>query len=449
MSETYGVVPREDNSSTAWDLVNIVGYAMGMPRSFIEYEVRRKSEFSYDYCQSIKALKDLREACTLRWNLMQLCAATRAKSLVEDYDEVLASVKNGVNVVLSYKWNDMFDFEKVLLQCQKKIDKLAPAIVQCIPEWFTPTHYIVRQFLLEPLSPGTTVTDLCYEVCSRQGKYPYYRDWRTLTYRIFMDDRDLVEELYQLHGADMSELQFPYSASKSTRTQHLESLREFCGTDKPTIIEIDTENADFTSTVSFLRLLEKEVDTSKVRINIYHSGFENSLWASLPQYVSFPVNAKTVVRVREEKSVVDMAIMASVLEAKYSCDNPNFMLMSSDCDYMVLPQQFPDLNICFCCNKKHTASSTEVFLRKNNLRYIYVDYIVDNLTLDKVTSDCLSEKVLAAVQQSAKELGTIALDVISQHNKDADAATNIAALNEVFGRLRIKADNNGEISISI
>lgn len=384
--------------ATPWDVVNIFGYAIGAERTTLEYASRSNSAFNYAYCEQRSVLKMLRTTCLLRgviirnYDLMEQLYAERGKLCLPP------DVVGAVSRTFRDKAATCKTPEDLFWAVQKRIERVLYKFEDEVPKWFNISGVLARQFCLD-LKPGEQpLREWCERTADELGSTPYMYDHRKFSTRVLRDDRDLAEELCEVYGLDASNIYFPYSRSKSNRAAHTERLREFCEKHSSIVVEIDTENVEAAWAVAFLKQLEQEAVQHISHINVYLTGMESRAWRHISEFIASKVVYKEVPRIRAQKSSVDTAIIASIMESRFAGHSAGAVLISSDCDFLVLHQQMPDYPVCYCCARKQASANTLKYLRECRLPAVYIDYVVNDKMATAATKEFLSKHVITSLE---------------------------------------------------
>lgn len=434
---------------TPWDIVNVFGYALGVDRPVLDYTARKESKYNFQYCEGRKSLRALRESCLLRRAIMEqydeLAAAIAARGHVYLPVEMLRSVPEQ----LYESMRKSTSVEDMMCKAQFRINELLPAFEREVPTCRMMAIMLSGQFSLGWRSSQQSLEDWCHNTVRQLGREPYLYSWESFSTRFLRDDRDLVEELYTYHGKDPSEYPFPYPRNKSNRRAHMERAVEFCNQAGSVVVELDTENTEAALAIAFIQGLEQQAPGAIKQVNVYLGGMESRTWRHLSEFISSKVCVKEVTRIRNQKSAMDTAIIASIANAKYREDVGGVLLVSSDCDFLVLSTQLPDLPVCYCCTRKQASAATLKYLRDRELPSVYLDYVVNNRMAERVERECVKAHVAMVIRDSIPNIKELVPTAVREVCPQSRADLYSDDLCGMLGGINLSIKSDGTITVSI
>lgn len=448
-SVKVGTKTSGEHVPTPWDIVNVFGYALGVDRNTLDYTSRKESRYNFDYCSSRKALRDLRAACAMR------------RALMENYDKLQdildrdgrlclpARLFSGVPKKMASAMRSSSSVEDALCKVQFYITNLLPSFEKELPCSVVLAAMVSSRFSLGWAQSGKSVRDWCVDTIDALAGAIYFYQWDNFSERFLRDDRDLVEELFLFYGRDPTEYRLPYAHNKSNKRVHIERLQEFCTAHADVLVELDTENIEVLPTIAFLKALEKYVPGLIKYIHVYTDENTSKMWEHLSEFVSIPITVKGLQRIRSRKSVMDTAIIASVMEARYTNSAAGVLVVSSDSDFLMLSQQLPDFPICYCCSHKAVSPSAQSYLREHKLPTVYIDYVVNICDVKQAEQECIEAHLIAVLQQKLPNIKTVFASAV----RDLGHAPNKEACEDFICRsikgLTLSVSEDGTIDVSI
>lgn len=449
-ASTKAVAPEEQRRPTPWDIVNVFGYALGVRKNVLDYTSRHDSHYNYAYCNGRKALRELREACLLR------------QALMENFDKLQESIRqrgklylpqqltNGMPRALYNAMRVSTSVEDALCKVQFSITELLPTFELELPCTHVLSTMISARFSLGWAQSGKPLEQWCHDTVTALQGTPYFYQWDKFSARFLRDDRDLVEELYTFYGRDPGEYKFPYPRYKSNRRIHIERLQAFCENNAPVVVELDTENLTPLPTVAFLKTLDKCAPGSIKCINVYADDNVSKTWVHLSEFITSPVHVKKIQRIRSRKSVMDTAIIASVMEVKYSKSAGGVLVVSSDSDFLMLSQQLPDFPICYCCFRHAVSTTALEYLKEHSLPTVYIDYVVNRCIVKQVEQECVDAHLTSVLQQSLPNLKEVLAPAIKEmyRSNPKDSCEDILCKSIQGISLSVREDGTIVVSIN-
>ena len=435
--------------ATPWDVVNIFGYAIGVEKQVLEYASRSDSAYNYAYCEQRSVLRMLRNTCILRgvlihnYDLLEKSYKERGKLCLPP------DVSGAVSRTFREKAATCKTPEELFWAVQKRIERVISKFEEEVPKWFAISGLLARQFYLDFKPGGRDVGEWCSETSSALGNTPYMYDFRKFSTRVLRDDRDLAEELCEIYGIDTRLIYFPYNRSKSNRAAHTERLREFCEAHSPVVVEIDTENVEAAWAVAFLKQLEREAAEHISHINVYLTGMEGRAWKHISEFIASKVNYKEVPRIRAQKSSVDAAIIASIMESRFTGNCTGALLISSDCDFLVLHQQMPEYPVCYCCARKQASVNTLKYLRECKLPAVYIDYVVNDRMAADATREFLNKHVITSLEANFPNIQNIIKQAASEVCTPGGYMPYSGDIGKLMSAMRLGINADGSVSATI
>lgn len=435
--------------STPWDLVNVFGYALGVDKAVLSYTTRDTSQYNFNYCEGRKVLRELREACILRRKVMEQAEELQRKAMERGRLVIPTSFRKQTSLHLPKEIAERSSVEALFFAFQDQIYSLKSAFLKELPSWFPYGDLLSAQFTPDWVRDEEDFVSWCKRTLDGLGSQPYMRRWKELSTRALRDDRDLIEELCALYGRDYTSISFPYPRRMSNRRVHLEHLREFCEKNGPVVVELDTENTEAALAIAFLKCIEEDVPGVISQVNVYLDGMENKIWRHLSEFISSEVCVREITRIRSQKSVMDTAIIASIMDVKYSGKARGVLLISSDCDFLVLDSQLPDLPVCYCCTRKQASAATLKYLREKELPAVYLDYVVNNVTAARVEQECVDRHIVAAIAQGLPNLRDFAIPAVKDLCPQSKVAGYTSGVGGLLSKLCLSINPDGTVAVSI
>lgn len=214
-------------------------------------------------------------------------------------------------------------------------------------------------------------------------------------------------------------------------------------------IEVDTENIEVGMATALLMELQNVVPGFIGTVNIYLTGGESKPWKYLHEFLGLKVEYHTVDRIRPQKSMVDNAIMTSVIRSSFEKKHRGTVLLSSDCDFLALHKQIPDYPVCYCCVRKQASNATMKYLRDNDLHFVYVDYIVNNLRYAQAKHDYVMKHVAASISASIPNLLDVVKQAMMEVSTQSDSFSGSDEVQRILQCMRVGINADGSADITI
>jgi len=201
--------------------------------------------------------------------------------------------------------------------------------------------------------------------------YPYqkYINWpfaetpeEKRSKNIFGNDQDLHEMLAEIHS--------------NKRTQ----LMDFIGTAKDVVAVVDCENSDAQRLYDSLAFMKRFLR----KIILVDDTHTNLMWDELVrEYRNEGVRVEhdELPRLKEQKSLVDLRMVAKTCEEYYKNHVEHFILVTSDSDIWALISSLPDADIMVLAERCKSGDLLLEALTQNHIPFVFMEDITEESTL--------------------------------------------------------------------
>lgn len=265
--------------------------------------------------------------------------------------------------------------------------------------------------------------------------YPYqkYINWpfaetpeEKRSKNIFGNDRDLHEMLADIH-----------------RPKHTK-LMDFIGTAKDVVVVVDCENSDAQRLYDALNFM-KHCLRKIILIDDTHT---NLMWDELVRdYRNEGVRVEhdELPRLKEQKSLVDLRMVAKTCEEYYKNHVEHFILVTSDSDAWALIASMPDADIMVLAER---CKSGDVFieaLTQHNIKYVFMEDITKNSTL--LMDRIMHRQIDAMMSKSYSDVRRIVINAAQKLNLYLDKETIDEYVSEAVGEV-VRIEDVGRVIIA-
>lgn len=253
--------------------------------------------------------------------------------------------------------------------------------------------------------------------------YPYqkYINWsfaetpeEQRSKNIFGNDRELHELLADFHRP------------KFTR------LMDFIGTAKDVIAVVDCENSDAQRLYDALDAIKGNLR----KIVLVDDTHTNLMWDELVREyreAGVPIEHDELPRLKEQKSLVDLRMVAKTCEEFYKNHVEHFVLVTSDSDIWALISSLPDADIMVLAERCKSGDLLIEALTQNHIPLVFMEDITEESTL---LMDRIVRREIAKRMQNpyvnAKEMVS---KVLRELNLFLDTDTFYEYVNEAVGEI--------------
>lgn len=308
-----------------------------------------------------------------------------------DIDGIKYLRRKGIEVNVSNAKSPTYNIAHINQYILDNIDK----IKNLIPDWVK-FEYIKGLFTIPGGYAGYNGINLknnyskIFSAIGEVGKtygmqrnaYPYqmYLTWphpfRETDGNIMYNDLKFLKLLYGANKDTFQASRYVIDATADTK----EDVYEFLAESTNVAIFVDCENVDpyaFGATI-----LNLDADTlSKIKkIVLYDDVNTSTAWDYITNIMRIPVVKKDIVRVLDNKSLVDITMTAGVCEEYYRYNTESIILASSDSDFWGLISQLPSAHFLVLNEFRKTSPTVIEHLDKHNVQHCYMsDFAQDKI----------------------------------------------------------------------
>lgn len=201
--------------------------------------------------------------------------------------------------------------------------------------------------------------------------YPYqkYINWpfaetsqKKRSKNIFGNDQNLHEMLAEIHR------------DKTVQ------LIDFIGTAKDVVVVVDCENSDAQRLYDSLAFMKRFLR----KIILVDDTHTNLMWDELVREyreAGIPIEHDELPRLKEQKSLVDLRMVAKTCEEHYKNHVEHFILVTSDSDIWALISSLPDADIMVLAERCKSGDLLLEALTQNHIPFVFMEDITEESTL--------------------------------------------------------------------
>ncbi len=433
-----------------------VGYMLGVEENFLkmiledeeEYEKLKNGWLENGAATIINHLNHLRSLIILNFKYVSRRTRITASDYTPIYlldilkDDFSALKKSGIDFITGK--NDLNEYLSLINnEIKKHIDKTK----SLFPEWVNFKH-IVNAFIMPP-----NIEDEAKKFQINQSFYPYQRyfNWR-LPYdngNIILSDNKLLEVLYESDHDKFIERSKVVDASETVK----DNINEFLEYGTKIQIFVDGENTNpFALSAAIMSFTDEEIDKINKIIVYYDEKYSSKAWIMLQHFVQgVETEAIPVVRLKEEKSLVDHKLVAGVSKAVYQDDVDSVILCSSDSDFWSVIQDVKAKYLVMAESDKCGSDFKDV-LRENNIFYCFLDRFktpADNPFKKMVLRRVYQEKLNAALSEADINIKGMYEDTLRESYLELSEQEIKNTFDDVLKNFIMSLDENGRLKIEI
>lgn len=336
-------------------------YLIGVPSQFIDnFDTLNKGE-----------LREIRKLCSLR------------SLIIDKFTEINEQFRNYVQLadisITSRLVNDLAEMGIVIQNAHSlsrniiELNELIDARIVKVALGFKgiPREWICEMFHMPNGDEIDGVRTAVRKYRQYKNFYPYqkYINWpfaetpeEKRSKNIFGNDQDLHEMLAEIHS--------------NKRTQ----LMDFIGTAKDVVAVVDCENSDAQRLYDSLAFMKRFLR----KIILVDDTHTNLMWDELVrEYRNEGVRVEhdELPRLKEQKSLVDLRMVAKTCEEYYKNHVEHFILVTSDSDIWALISSLPDADIMVLAERCKSGDLLLEALTQNHIPFVFMEDITEESTL--------------------------------------------------------------------
>ena len=388
-------------------------YLIGVPSKYIDnFDILNKG-----------AYREIRKLCSLRSlliamfteineqfrNYIQLADISVTSKLVNDLAEMGIVIKNSISLSRNIiELNSLID---------ARMEKVANSFKYIPQEWIQELFHM----------PNGDEVDGVRAAVRRyrqfQNFYPYqkYINWpfaetpeEKRSKNIFGNDKELHEMLADFHRP------------KFTR------LMDFIGTNKDVVVVVDCENSDAQRLYDSLAFMKRFLR----KIILVDDTHTNLMWDELVREyreAGIPIEHDELPRLKEEKSLVDLRMVAKTCEEHYKNHVEHFILVTSDSDIWALISSLPDADIMVLAERCKSGDLLIEALTQNHIPLVFMEDITEESTL--LMDRIVRREIAKRMQNPYVNVKEMVSNVLRELNLYLDTDTFYEYVSEAVGEI--------------
>ena len=336
-------------------------YLIGVPAQYIDnYEKLNKG-----------VMAEVRKLCNLRSTII-----ANFTEINEQFREgaELREIKDTARLVgdvekYGYEINNLPSLSRNIIQLNDWIKEKMIPIAKGFKD--IPEEWIMEIFCIPEGDTIDGIRGAVRRYTQFKNFYPYqkYINWpfaetpeEKRSKNIFGDDNEFKALIAEIHE------------SKSTH------LLDFIGTSEHIVVVVDCENSDAQRLYDSLMPVKSHIK----KIILIDDAHTNLLWE---EFINDFTNAGIFVehdelaRLKEQKSLVDLRMVAKTCEEFYKNNVKDFVFASSDSDIWALISSLPDANIFVLAEKAKCGEILIEALTQNNIKKVFMEDITTESTM--------------------------------------------------------------------
>lgn len=317
-----------------------------------------------------------------------------------------------------------------------------------LPIWLK-WPFIRKLFIMPAGTKPEGIKRAGQEYNANRNNYPFqvYLNWSGSNQgNILFNDKKFVTLLYEENEdyfQDMSKITDAGSITKA-------GIYEFLNRSQRTAIVVDCENSDPYKLYAMLNNLDANALLSKiVKIILFDDIHTSTAWKLLDSFTEIPVQHENIVRVKEEKSLVDIRLSVGTTKEFYQNRIDSFILASSDSDYWGLIPVLEEAHFLVAVEEEKVGTAIRRKLEDAGITYCYLDDFctgnsgqIKERALLKEIQDRLEEEVNFNIRDVLNE-------ALAATRADMAPGETKQFYNKYIKPMHIEVDEDGEVFLRL
>lgn len=441
-----------DYPDSTYLVVSKVGYLLGVPKRFFE-QGQLKTEY-YEAMDREKNARLIRNLCMVRTAIEQNYGKindrfrndTKNLHTLPEYvpqDAITQLAKDGLDIIkANYK------LDNYLIDINNHISNRVNNCEGLLPIWLK-WAYVRKLFIMPGGTKPEGIKRAGQEYNANRNNYPFriYLNWGGSNQgNILFNDKKFVTLLYEENEDFFQDMSKVTDAGSITKA----GIYTFLDRSQRTAIVVDCENSDPYKLYAMLNNLDANALLSKiVKIILFDDVHTSTAWKVLDDFTEIPVQHENIVRVKEEKSLVDIRLSVGATKEFYQNQIDSFILASSDSDYWGLIPVLEEAHFLVAVEEEKVGTAIRRKLEDAGITYCYLDDFctgnsgqIKERALLKEIQDCLEEEVNFNIRDILNE-------ALAATRADMAPGETKQFYNKYIKPMHIEVDEDGEVFLRL
>lgn len=376
--EDYASAVNVRYKDSTYDLISKVAYLIGVPKRIFEDENQPPKLSVYETLDEDKNARIIRHLCVIRTSI--------ERGFKEINNEMRYNYRSIFNLPHCIPPESIRQLEEDGINFIKKSStKLVHHIIEInriisdrinncksiFPLWID-WSYIKELFIMPNGLTEQGAKDAADLYYSNLNYFPYkiYLNWNPQPKgNVLYNDKKFATLLYEWHGDAFTE----YSKVSDAGSYVKGNIYDFIEEGEKIIVVVDCENSDPYKLCATLRNLKCEYIQKITSIILFDDVHTASAWRILEEFTTIHVEHIMIERVKENKSLVDIALTARTCQEHYKNNVDSFIIVSSDSDYWGLVSNLSDARFLVMVERDNCGSDLKNALVNAGIFYCYID----------------------------------------------------------------------------
>jgi len=377
-AEAFPTDDRVTYRDSTYEIVSKVAYLIGVPKRIFDNEHEAPKIEIYEKLDADKTARIIRHLCIIRTaiernfkhiNERMKFSYLSISSMPEYVPQDSLQQLNADGI--SFIKKSSTKLSQHIVEINKLISDRINNCKKLFPLWLN-WLYVKNLFLMPDglKEEGTKAAADIYYAHLLLYPYQMYINWEPEDVgNLLYNDKKFVTLLYQMNGDYFTE----YSKVSDAGSYIKGSIYEFIGSSEKVVVVVDCENSDPYKLCATLKNLDYQYTQKIASIILFDDVHSASAWRILDSFTHIPVEHMMTERVKQNKSLVDVMLIARTCQEHYKNNVDSFILVSSDSDYWGLISSLPEARFLVMIERENCGPDLKNALVNAGIFYCYID----------------------------------------------------------------------------
>ena len=330
-AEAFPTDDRVTYKDSTYEIVSKVAYLIGVPKRIFDNEHEAPKIEIYEKLDADKTARIIRHLCIIRTaiernfkhiNERMKFSYLSISSMPEYVPQDSLQQLNADGI--SFIKKSSTKLSQHIVEINKLISDRINNCKKLFPLWLN-WLYVKNLFLMPDglKEEGTKAAADIYYAHLLFYPYQMYINWEPEDVgNLLYNDKKFVTLLYQMNGDYFTE----YSKVSDAGSYIKGSIYEFIGSSEKVVVVVDCENSDPYKLCATLKNLDYQYTQKIASIILFDDVHSASAWRILDSFTHIPVEHMMTERVKQNKSLVDVMLIARTCQEHYKNNVDSFIL---------------------------------------------------------------------------------------------------------------------------
>ncbi len=446
-------LPEGTDHGEHYEIISRVAYLIGVEKRIFENDHEPPRIEIYEELNKEKKARIIRNLCKLRTeleiNFLRICKGIQQEGRgIMNMDKYMPIERmeelneDGVKIYV-----DLKEPSKFLFNLNKNIKERINNCQDLFPEWLN-WKYLSEIFIMPDGMTEAGTKAAAQEYYENQSYYPYkqYMNWPAEDQgNILFSDQKFVTLLYRWNQDEFYELSRVRDVSEKTKA----NIYTFIEDSKKCIFIVDCENSDPYDLCAAIKNLDPDKLSKIDKIILFDDVHAASAWELLSSYVDIKVEYVMIERLKDNKSLADVKVVARTCREFYENSVDSFVLVSSDSDYWGLIEEMPDAHFLIMVEHEKCSYALKEALIKKGIFYCYIDDFYTGGGQD-IKSHALQKELIKTFDAAFNmDIDEILEEILGRTRILMTESEKKKYINRIKNQLSVKIEEDGKIRFAL